>query len=89
MIKGEAAAALNKKQSDNEEGDKPKKLKFASTMAKVVLKNFEGAIRGRGVFILLELVENEATKHLVSKQLKAQKKELKDFAKKDPKAKGL
>ena len=58
-------------------------------MAKVSLKHFEDAVRGRGVFILLELVENPVTQHLVSKQLKAQKKVLQDLAKKDPKAKGL
>lgn len=76
MVKAEAAI-----------GDS--KLKFATTMAKVTLKHFEIAVRGRGVFILLELVENEATKHLVSKQLKAQKSILEDFLKKDRGAKGL
>ena len=58
-------------------------------MAKVTLKHFDDAARGRGVFILLELIENPVTQHLVLKQLKAQKKVLQDLAKKDPKAKGL
>ena len=61
MIKAEAAASSG-----------GSKLKFSSTMAKVTLKHFEAAISGRGVFILLELVENEATKSLVSKKLKEQ-----------------
>ena len=38
---------------------------------------------------MLELIENDATQHLVSKQLKAQKKAIKDQVKKDPRAKGL
>ena len=58
-------------------------------MAKILLKHFDAAIAGRGVFILIELIETEATKHLVSKQLKAQKKEIQKAAKKDAKAKGL
>ena len=78
MIKAEVAGAGG-------EG----KLKFSSTMAKVTLKHFEAAISGRGVFILLELVENEATKSLVSKQLKEQQKVLIACAKKDKSAKGL
>ena len=43
------------------------KLKFCSTMAKIMLKNFEQAIQGRAVFILLELIENEETKDMVEK----------------------
>ncbi len=58
-------------------------------MAKILLKHIEGALTGRGVFILLELVENKATEQFVSKQLKAQKKMIKEMSKKDPKAKGL
>ena len=58
-------------------------------MAKILLKHFDEAINGRGVFILLELFETEATKDFVSKQLKAQKKAIKDLVKKDPRAKGL
>lgn len=58
-------------------------------MAKILLKHFEEAIGGRGVFILLELFETPCTQGFVSKQLKAQKKALKDLIKKDPRAKGL
>ena len=58
-------------------------------MAKILLKHFEEAINGRGVFILLELIENDATSKFVSKHLKAEKKVLKDLVKKDPRAKGL
>jgi len=73
MVKAEVASkAVNMAKKGDEEESKPNKLKFATTMAKVTLKHFDIAVRGRGVFILLELVENEATKHLVSKQLKAQ-----------------
>ena len=88
MIKGEVAFKASKQEGEGAEEGKTK-LKFASTMAKVTLKHFEDAVKGRGVFILLELIENPATSHLVLKQLKAQKKVLQDLAKKDPRAKGL
>ena len=67
MIKGEAAASQNaasdapKDEKDGAEEGKPGKLKFSATMAKVVLKHFDDAVKGRGVFILLELIENPAT----------------------------
>lgn len=86
MVKGEAARLTK---SDAGADDKTKKLKFASTMAKICLKHFEPCLSGRGVFILLELIENTATTDLVSKQLKAQKKTIEDLAKKDARAKGL
>jgi len=82
MVKGEAAWLTH--------GDgKAAKPEFASTMAKILLKHFEAAIGGRGVFILLELIENPATQALVSKQLKAQIKVIQEAAKKDSSAKGL
>ena len=89
MIKGEVKGKQSKpaKGADDEENNS--KLKFSQTIAKICLKHFESAINGRGVFILLELIENDATQHLVSKQLKAQKKVIKDTVKKDPRAKGL
>ena len=72
MVKAEAAGSQQGKQrKDEEEEDGKKKLKFSATMAKILLKHFEEVIGGRGVFILLELVENEATRHLVAKQLKS------------------
>lgn len=40
-------------------------------MAKVLLKHFDEAIGGRAVFIFIELLENEETKSMVYKQLKA------------------
>lgn len=72
MIKGDVAreAALGDKK-DKEEDGKSKKLKFSSTLAKIVLKHFDDALKGRGVFILLELFECEATQPFVSKQLKS------------------
>ena len=65
MVKGEAS-----KMGAAATGEE-KKLKFASTMAKICLKHFEVALAGRGVFILLELIDNPATTNLVAKQLKA------------------
>lgn len=65
MVKGEV---LSKQDEEGED----KKLKFSSTMAKICLKHFEVSLAGRGVFILLELIENPATTKLVAKQLKAQ-----------------
>ena len=89
MIKGEikGKSAVSVKDADGEE--KTTKLKFSQTIAKILLKHFDSAINGRGVFILLELIENAETQHLVSKQLKAQKKAIKEQVKKDPRAKGL
>ena len=82
MVKGEVSKAG---QIDNAK----KQLKFSYTMSKILLKHFQEAINGRGVFILLELLENEATRDFVQKQLAAQKKDMKDLLKKDKKAKGL
>lgn len=56
MIKGEVSKAA--KTGDSED---KKQLKFSQTMAKILLKHFDEAINGRGVFILLELYETAAT----------------------------
>ena len=40
-------------------------------IAKVLLKHFDEAISGRAVFIFVELLENDETKSMVYKQLKA------------------
>ena len=82
MIKGEVAKAGD---VDNAK----KQLKFSYTVSKILLKHFTEAINGRGVFILLELLENAKTQEFVLKHLSAQKKEMKDLLKKDSKAKGL
>ena len=73
MVKGEASRAA-KMDSSADKSEKSEKLKFSQTMAKILLKHFESALGGRGVFILLELIENTQTTHLVAKALKAQKK---------------
>ena len=82
MIKGEVAKTGD---VDNAK----KQLKFSYTVSKILLKHFTEAINGRGVFILLELLENPKTQEFVLKHLSAQKKEMKDLLKKDSKAKGL
>ena len=64
MIKAETVGA-------QAEGSGENKLKFSATMAKILLKHFDAAVSGRGVFILIELIENKATEQFVSKQLKA------------------
>ena len=66
MIKADATRSTAVKAKEDDEG-KSTKLKFSSTVAKILLKHFEEAINGRGVFILLELIENEATSQFVSK----------------------
>ena len=54
------------------------------------MKNFEDAIGTRAVFILIELLENDATKSLVQKQLKAQKTAIQaEFKKTGEKSAGL
>lgn len=63
--------------------------KFAAVMAKICLKHFDEVISSRAVFILLELLENEKTKKLVFKHLKAQLKEIEKKSKKNPRDKGL
>ena len=56
MIKGEVTKATARGEIENK-----KSLKFSSTIAKILLKHFDEAINGRGVFILLELFETPAT----------------------------
>lgn len=56
MIKGEVSKAAKTGESEDK-----KQLKFSQTMAKILLKHFDEAINGRGVFILLELYETAAT----------------------------
>ena len=65
MVKAEVTHY--KSQKPEERG----KLKFSQSMSKILMKSFEDAIKGRGIFILIELIENEETKDLVEKQLKA------------------
>ena len=81
MVKAEVRAVRQ-----SADGDK-KKLKFSQSVAKILLKNLEESIKGRGVFILMELVENEETKDLVMKQLKAEKKMMQELVKKGDKSK--
>ena len=68
LVKAECVAAGEAKEEF--------KLAYSTQMAKILLKNFEDAITTRAVFILIELLENEVTKSLVVKQLKAQKSEI-------------
>lgn len=59
-------------------------------MSKILLKNFDDMITTRGVFILIELMENEATKPFVMKQVKAKKEKIQtEFKKSGSKAVGL
>jgi len=60
MVKGEVTKT-------GEVTNAKKDLTFSYTMSKIVLKHFEEAIHGRGVFILLELLECEATQTFVKK----------------------
>lgn len=65
-------------------------LKYSQQMAKILLKNFDDAITTRAVFILICLIENEATKPLVTKQLKAKKSAIEaEFKKSGGKSAGL
>ena len=65
-------------------------LKYSQQMAKILLKNFDDAITTRAVFILICLIENEATKPLVAKQLKLKKSAIEaEFKKSGGKSAGL
>jgi hypothetical protein len=44
---------------------------FSKTIANVLLKDFEGHIKTRAVFIIIELLEHETTKQFIFKQAKA------------------
>ena len=67
MLKDMVKAEVN---SHREKG-KDFKLQFSQRIAKILLKHFSDAIGGRAVFIFIELIENEETKSMVLKQLKA------------------
>lgn len=55
--------------------------KLASQVAKICMRHFEQVIQGRGVFVLVELMEHASTKELVHKQLKGHKAEIAKQAK--------
>ena len=57
MIKAESTASFDPTSA----ADSGNRLKFSATMAKILLKHFDAAVSGRGVFILIELIENKAT----------------------------
>ena len=63
MVKAEVKA--------HRENGKEFKLQFSQRISKILLKHFTEAIDGRAVFIFIELVENEETKAMVLKHLKA------------------
>jgi hypothetical protein len=71
MIKGDVARAATMGDKKDEEDGKSTKLKFSKTLSKILLKHFDDALKGRGVFIFLELFECEATRPFVYKQLKS------------------
>lgn len=87
MIKAEVAG--NKAFGVQEAPEGEKKFKFSQTMAKILLKHFDEAIKGRGVFILIQLCELPQTKPFVIKQLKAHQKDIQKESKANPKATGL
>lgn len=58
-------------------------LNFCTSIASILLKDFNATCSSRAVFILIELIESEATKSLVWKQAKAQKAVVTDLAKTD------
>lgn len=70
-------------------GAKDAELHLCQSVASILLKNFEQNISTRAVFILIELIENEATKDLLFKQVKAQKQIVAKLAAKDTKSVGL
>ena len=70
-------------------GSNDSELYLSQSVASIMLKNFEQNISTRAVFILLELMENEKTKDLVFKQVKALKPSVAKLAAKDSKSVGL
>jgi len=48
-------------------------LQFCTSVANILLKDFEATISTRAIFILIELIENKATESLVIKQTKNHK----------------
>lgn len=65
----------------NAEVQSSAELKLSSQVAKICLRHFNEVIKGRGVFVLIELLEHERTKELVYKQLKAHKADIAKLAK--------
>lgn len=63
--------------------------KLSSQIAKICLRHFAEVVKGRGVFVLVELLEHEQTKELVYKQLKAHKADIAKEAKSNPQQAGL
>ena len=63
--------------------------KLASQIAKICLRHFTDVVKGRGVFVLIELLEHESTKELVFKQLKAHMADITKIAKSQPQQVGL
>ena len=59
-------------------------IKLSSQIAKICLRHFAEVIKGRGVFVFVELLEHEQTKELVFKQLKAHKTDIAKQAKQQP-----
>ena len=64
-------------------------LHFSKTIAGVLMKDFEKMAQTRAVFIIVELIENESTKALVWKNVKAQQSSITKWAKANPKSAGL
>ena len=56
-------------------------VKLSSQIAKICLRHFDEVIKGRGVFVLIELLEHEKTKDLVFKHLKAHTADISKLAK--------
>jgi deoxyribodipyrimidine photolyase-like uncharacterized protein len=56
-------------------------VKLSSQIAKICMRHFAEVIKGRGVFVLIELLEHDQTKELVYKQLKAHKADISKQAK--------
>jgi len=42
-------------------------VKLSSSIAKICLRHFNEVVKGRGVFVFVELLEHASTKELVSK----------------------
>jgi hypothetical protein len=47
--------------------DATTELRFCTSIASILMRDFEACISSRAIFILLELFENEATSNLVIK----------------------
>lgn len=58
-------------------------LAFSTSVANILMKDFEATVKSRAVFILIELIENPETNGLVLKQCKANKPVIEKIASKD------